>query len=187
MKRMLTTGVVALAFALTRGANVAAADHVDVQLDIKNQITNQAGHVVSATTGQKVKFSIKVKNLSKQKVTATVVLDATVPSIPGCTVSETRTIELAPRQTKQEWMSGDVPVGRSGVLLVDATATIGTHTDTDHAQLTFGPAKTTESAGEGWFQQAYVRMLVKGLMMALASDTDGFSEGTISDVKSLFR
>ncbi len=187
MKRMLTTGFVALAFALTLDANAASADHVDVQLEIKNQDTNQAGHAVSATTGQKVKFTIKVKNLSRQRVTATVVLNAAVPSIPGCTVSETRTIEFAPRETKQEKMSGDVPVGRSGVLLVDASATIGSHTDTDHAELTFGPAKTTESTGESWFQQAYVRMLVRGLMMALASDPDGVSEATISDVKSLFR
>lgn len=187
MKRMLTTGFVALAFALTLGANAAAADHVDVQLNIKNQNTDQAGHVVSAATGQKVKFTIKVKNLTKQKATATVVLNATVPSIPGCTVTETRTVELAPRETKQEWMSGNVPVGKSGVLVVDASATIAGHTDTDHAELTFGPGKTTESSGETWFHQAYVRMLVKGLMMALASSPDGVSESTISDVKSLFR
>lgn len=185
MKRMLTTGVVALAFALTLGANAASADHVDVQLEIKNG--GQSGHVVSAITGDKVKFTIKVKNLSKQKASVTVVLNATVPSIPGCTVTETRTIQLAPRETKQESMSGDVPVGRSGVLLVDASATIGPHTDTDHAALTFGPAKTTESAGEGWFHQAYVRLMVKGLMMALANSTDGVADGTFSDVKSLFR
>ena len=187
MKRMLTTGFVALAFALTLGANAASADHVDVQLEIKNQHNGQAGHVVSATTGQKVKFTIKVKNLSKQRVSMTVVLNATVPTIPGSTVSETRTIQLAPRETKQESMSGNVPVGQSGVLLVDASATIGTHTDTDHAQLTFGAAKTTESAGDGWFHQAYVRLMVKGLMMALANSTDGVADGTFSDVKSLFR
>jgi hypothetical protein len=185
MKRMLTTGVVALAFALTLGANAASADHVDVQLEIKNG--GQSGHVVTATTGEKVKFTVKVKNLSKQSAPVTVVLTATVPSIPGCTVTETRTIQFHSRETKQEWMSGVVPVGRSGVLLVDVSATIGTHTDTDHAQLTFGPAKTTESAGEGWFHQAYVRVLVKGLMMALANSTDGVVDGTISDVKSLFR
>ncbi len=82
---------------------------MDVQLDIKNQTTNQLGHNVSATTEQKVKFTITVKNLSKKKSTATVMLTATVPSIPGCTVSEARTIELSPSETKKEWGASRLP------------------------------------------------------------------------------
>src|SRR5262245_59482536 len=83
MKTMLTSVFVALALAATLGANVASAN-VAVQLEIKNQSTNTAGHFVSATTGQKVKFTATLKSQVGKKATAVVTLRADVPTIPGC-------------------------------------------------------------------------------------------------------
>ena len=186
MKTLLTSVFVALVLAATLGANVASAN-VAVQLEIKNQSTNTVGHFVSATTGQKVKFTANLKSLVGKKATGVVTLSANVPSIPGCTVTETRTVNLAGYEVKKEWMVGEVPVGRAGVLLVDISATVNGVTATDHAELTFGPAKTSSSFSDNWFSQAYVRMLVKGLMLALASSEPEATATTMGAVKLLFR
>ncbi|HZM17685.1 MAG TPA: hypothetical protein VFE28_16945 [Candidatus Krumholzibacteria bacterium] len=185
MKTMLTSVFVALALAATLGAKVASAN-VAVQLEIKNQSTNTAGHFVSATTGQKVKFAATLKSLVGKKATGVVTLRANVPSIPGCSVTETRTVTLSGHEVKNEWMAGVVPTGRSGVLLVDISATVNGVTATDHAELTFGPSKTA-GISDRWFNQAYVRLLVKGLMMAITSDETQPTNTTMGAVKLLFR
>jgi hypothetical protein len=185
MIQVLTSTIVALACAATIGASVVAAATVDTNLEIK--CGNQSGNYVSAVTGDRVKFAITLKNLSGTKAMATVTLRAEVPTIPGTLVSETRTIALKPRQTKKEWMEGRVPADKSGVLMIDATAELGGESDSDHAELTFGPSKIGGST-ESWFSRAYLRMLVKGLMLALASDDpEAPTASTMSAVKLLFR
>ena len=185
MKRVLTSCVVALALAAVLGVSAASAN-VDVQLNIKNQSTDQQGNHISATTGQQVKFTLTVKNLSKKKQMATVMV---VGGIPGCMVREVREILLAPKETKKEFLTGAVPPGKAGLLTVRAEAVLADgNTDSDSGSVTFGPAKLS-AAGGTIFQRIYVRMLVRGLLAALAGDDSGARSVTasISDVKSLYR
>jgi hypothetical protein len=185
MKRVLTSCVVALALAAVLGVSAASA-HVDVKLNIKNLNNEQQGNHISAATGERVKFTLTVKNLSSRRQQATVTV---VGGIPGCMITEVRTVELAPKETKKEFLVGEVPVGESGLLTVSATAVLSDgNTDSDNGSVLFGPAKLSSPSGS-IFKRIYVQMLVRGLLAGLASDDEGARSLTasMSDVKSLYR
>ena len=183
MKRVLTSCVVALALAAVLGVPVASAQ-VDVSLNIKNLITDQQGNNIRATTGQTVKFTLSVKNLSSKRQNITVTV---VGGIPGCMIREVRTVEFGPKETKKEFVKGDVPAGKSGLLTVQATGVLaGGGSDTDNGSVAFGPTKVGSASSV--FQEVYLRMLVRGLLAALESDDGPVSTmSSMGDFKSFYR
>ena len=182
MRRLLIASFAGLGLAAVLGVAAASAQ-VDVQLNIKNQSTDESGNNIHATTGQKVKFTLTVKNLSSKKQDVTVTV---VGGIPGCMIREVRTVHFAPKETKKEFVSGPVPAGKSGLLTVQATAVLaGGSSDTDSGSVAFGPAKL---ASGRVFYDVFVRMLVRGLLAALESDDASVSTlSSMGDFKSLYR
>lgn len=186
MKRMLTTGAIALALALVMGLGQAAAE-VRVMFELENSSTGEMGKHISAQAGDKLVLKLKVKNLEQSA--ADIQTDLTA-SIPGCVVEATDTSSYRNKQQKKfqrkETVPSDLVVGTTLLLHADVVSSLG-NVGSDDASVTLvaGKAEGTHARG-GIFERLFLQAMARAILAS-----DGETEETMSEsftgIKFLYR
>lgn len=184
MRKMALTGVLALVMACSIGASVASAE-LSMTLMIENKTTQEVGTQITAAPGDLVKFTLDLRNLSKDKVDAVVTV---VGGIPGCMIEETVPTSLSGNQKRRQNVSGKVPLGHAGETLtveVHAEATDGSVTVVQGTVNLVAAKATSGSTDSSPFERTFLRLLAKGLLQSMQDA--GPADTTFSGLKALFR
>lgn len=185
MRKMILSSALALVIGCGIGVSVASAQLV-MDLLIENKSTQDVGTQITAAPGDRVKFSLELRNLSGEKVAADVTV---IGGIPGCMIEETVSTTLASNQKRRQNVSGRVPDGHAGQLLTVEVRALASDGGMAMAQgsVNLVASKTGSGASEpSPFARTFLRMLAKGLIQSMQND-DGPASTSLSGLKSLFR
>jgi hypothetical protein len=183
MRKMAMSSVLALVMACTLGVGIASAE-LSMTLLIENKTTQDVGTDISAAPGDLVKFSLEVRNLSRDKVDTEVTV---IGGIPGCMIEEMVVTNFASNQKRKENVVGKVPLGHAGQTLtveVNAVASDGS-VATAQGSVNLVAKATSGSSDPSAFERTFLRMLAKGLLLSM--DDEGPAETTMSGLKAIYR
>jgi hypothetical protein len=162
----------------------AASAAIDLQLQLENITTHQAGAQVTARPGDIVRLTLTLSNLTRTKTRADVTF---VGSLPGVTVRATESTKLTGRQTKRHSEQMKVPAGFTGPLVaaVSARTADGSFDSASGGVVLTTPKTGGPSVAPSPFQRLFLETLARGIVHAFLAD-DGAST-SFSAVKDLYR